>query len=68
MMDDNLFHSIYKVDGRYPDTYGVLNLLSKASEKEQEKLIKAIRASGLDVNKNIAKEVERIERRRDMLS
>jgi len=67
-MKNDFFESVYKIDGKLPDPYGVLSVIKTASDADLPSIISQIKKDRLDVNINIRKEVEKYEHQRDMSS
>ena len=66
-MKNDFFESVYKIDGKLPDPYGVLNVIKTASDANLPSIISQIKKDGLDVNINIRKEVEKYVPARSIL-
>ena len=67
-----MFHdplsSVYKIDGLYPDPYGVIQALKTTPKEHMQEMVDAVKAGNLDTNPNVLKEITRFEYDRDMSS
>lgn len=67
-MSKDLLGGVYKIEGLYPDPYGVINVFRSASDEEKAELVKELKLSKLDKNQNIRREIRNFEHERDMSS
>jgi len=68
MINNDLFNSVYKIEGIYPDPYDVIKTIKSAPLERKQEIIDAVKSGRLDVNPNILKEVQKFEYERDLSS